>query len=119
MGGRSMKESTLYRPPARLDDPLRDRSPPEVDAIIGKKHLAPIQNANHYLDWNECPLAMKYPQWEDFLQQLWIERMNAKAEGRPAHPAAAAPKKRLCQPKNEEAPWEKGISASKAKKFER
>lgn len=111
-----MKRFLDYRPPTTLPDPLRDRSPPEVDAIIGKKHLAPIQDANHYLDWNECPLAMRYPQWEDFLQQLWIERMNAKAEGRPAHRAAAAPKKRFCQPKNEEAPWERGPSAAAVKR---
>ncbi len=101
--------------PLIKDDLLRDRSPPEVDAIIGAKHESPTQQENHYIDWSHCPLAQAYPQWEEFLLQLWVERGEALKEARAAHRAATPPPKRLCQPKNEPAPWEKGPSVADIK----
>ena len=97
--------------PLIKEDLLRDKSPPEVDAVVGKRREAPQQA----IDWTECKLARMYPQWEEFFESLWIERQQAKKEGRAPHWAAAPPPVRFCQPKHEPAPWEKGPSVADIK----
>lgn len=99
--------------PLIREDPLRDKSPPEVDVIIGKKHSTP----ETAVDWSECKLALKYPQWEKFFEALWEERELAKKEGRAPRWAAAPPKKKYCQPKDELAPWEKGPTVGQMKRL--
>lgn len=88
--------------------PMRDRDPAEVDRVIGKRLLSPIRSNN--VDFSQCPLAQRYPDWESYYKQLADERLDAATECRPVHPAAAPPPKRLGTPKFDPPPWHTGSS---------
>jgi hypothetical protein len=67
---------------------IRNRGEREVDLILGKKRKRPEKIL---MDFSKCPLALKYPSWDLFLEEIHEERKEAIAENRPMHPAAAPP----------------------------
>lgn len=75
---------------------FRDRDSHEVDRVIGRKRE--VSAAPQNIDWSKCPLALRHPSWDLFLEQLADERADAKANNRPAHPRAAAPLMRPARP---------------------
>jgi hypothetical protein len=89
---------------------IRQRGEREVDRVIGKKHRSPL---NAVMDFSECPLAKRYPNWDLFLDALYEERKAAKLEKRDPHPATLPP---YVSPYEErEIPVCKGLSPSAIK----
>lgn len=69
---------------------LQYRSEADVDRVLGARKPSP-PTSHKAVDWSQCPLAQRYPQWEDYWAALAQERVDAKREGRALHPAAAPP----------------------------
>ncbi len=64
---------------------LKDRDPKIIDCIIGKRRRPAVRKFEEY------PLFQMYPDWDAYHEALEEERVEAKREGREAHPAAVKP----------------------------
>lgn len=89
---------------------LRDRDPKIIDNIVGSRR--PTARSSN-IDWSNCPLAKRYPDWEAFHEALAGERARQKAGGALAHRAALPPPRGMNKlPPPGRGPWEDGPSAA-------
>ncbi len=71
----------------QLNLPYRDEA--VVDRVLGKKRKC-VPDFDP-IDFSECQLAKAFPNYVDFLEEIYIQRSRQKAGGSLAHPRALRP----------------------------
>lgn len=93
----------------QLTLPYRDEA--VVDRIIGKKRKC-VPDFDP-IDFSECQLAKEFPNYIDFLEEIYIQRTRQKAGGPLAHPRAVRPSQPVKHIKTRDVPpWEAGPSVA-------
>jgi hypothetical protein len=96
---------------------MKDRDPLRVDAIVGKKRKS-VKDGEP-IDFSECQLAKRYPDINDYLEEVHRQRIVQKSGGPLAHPRVIAPVHRRAAKhfnntvlKKDPPPWEAGPTAA-------
>ncbi len=97
----------------QLTLPFRDEK--VVDTVVGKKRKS-VKDCEP-VDFSECPLAQAYPNYDSFLEELYIERRRQRDGYGPAHPRAIKPAHgQLKVQKYDRPAWEDGPSVADVNK---